>query len=252
MQYTNILKTSSELTELDINQITNLFHLSFGTKPTHTSRDHFKWKYLDNPFGDSFHLLTKDKGQLIASRAFWNVPVKTGYLQCVDTCVAPNYRGKGIFKETTLFALDSLKSILYNSPNSSSLPQYIKYGWKINNIYKPKISFYRYIKRCVPELDLSDESEKLINWKFLSHPSFVYKHFIDDEFFYLCRMKKSIPIVLFKTKIDISKFTRIGKPLICATYSNFNGIGLEFSVLSHSVDNSGVALRIEPYFFDMF
>jgi hypothetical protein len=252
VKYTNILKASSDLTDLEISRIVDLFHLSFGTNLEPTSREHFNWKYLDNPFGDSFHLLTEDEGRLIASRAFWNVPVKAGHLQCVDTCVAPDYRGKGIFKETTMFALGNLENTFYNAPNSSSLPQYLKYGWKINTIYKPKLSSYRYIKPCVSELDLSDDNEKLINWKFLSHPDFVYKYFIDDEYSYLCRMKKSIPIILFKTKIDISRFVKIGKPWICATYSNFNGIGLEFSVLSHSVDNSDVALRVDPYFFDMF
>jgi hypothetical protein len=250
MQYTNTLKRSSELNHLEIVQINTLFHLSFGTKPMST--DHFKWKYLDNPFGDSYHLLTTDKGQLVASRAFWNVPIKNDHFQCVDTCVLPSYRGKGLFKETTMFALDTLDVVFYNAPNQSSLPQYLKYGWKLNNIYKPKISLYRYIKFCVPEIGPGRENERLINWKFFSHPEFTYKYFMDEDFFYLCRIKKSIPIILFKTKIDISKFKSIAKPVICATYAHFNGFGIELSVLSHSIDNSAVALNVDPYFFDMF
>lgn len=250
MKYTNILKKSSELNDYEIDQIDALFHVSFGTKPT--SIDYFKWKYLDNPFGDSYHLLTKDEGQLVASRAFWNVPVKSGYFQCVDTCVLPSYRGKGIFRETTMFALDKLDVVFYNAPNKSSLPQYLKYGWNLNNTFKPKVSLFRNVKPTVPEVGLGRESEILINWKFLSHPSHRYTYFQDEYFFYLCRLKKSIPIILFKTEINLSQFDKIAKPLICASYGHFDGIGIEFSVRTHSVDNSSTPINVEPYFFDMF
>ena len=250
MQFTNIIKKSSELTNCEIDEIDALFHLSFGTKPT--SIDYFKWKYLDNPFGDSYHLLTKDKGQLVASRAFWNVPVKSGYFQCVDTCVLPSYRGQGIFRETTMFALDALDVVFYNAPNKLSLPQYLKYGWNLNNTYKPKISLLRNIKLVIPEIGLGRESEMLINWKFLSHPSYKYKYFKDENFFYLCRIKKSIPIILFKTKINLYEFDSISKPMICAFYGHFDGIGIELSVRTHSVDNGSTSVNVEPYFFDMF
>mgnify|MGYP006076874827 CR=1 FL=1 len=250
MNYKNTIKLSSELNTIEIEEINILFHSSFGTKAQ--SKNFFQWKYLDNPFGDSFHLLTRDGNKLIASRAFWNAPVKENHFQCVDTCVDPAYRGKGIFKETTLFALENLNINYYNAPNSSSLPQYLKYGWKVNNTYKPKLTLFNYINPHVTILKDSTSSKKLINWKFLSHPNFIYKYFQYNNYMYLCRIKSSIPIILFKTKLDLRLFNTMRKPLLCATYSGFNGLGLEFSTLSYSIHNSNVLENVEPYYFDMF
>tara|TARA_R100000935_G_C2797306_1_gene148776 strand:+ start:105 stop:983 length:879 start_codon:yes stop_codon:yes gene_type:complete len=97
----------------------------------------FKWKHLENPAGRSFGLLATHKDKIIGLRMymFWefsNDNIKKLAIRPVDTVVDKNYRGKGLFKKLTLSGLDMCKDkfdFIFNTPNSNSLPGYLKMGW---------------------------------------------------------------------------------------------------------------------------
>jgi hypothetical protein len=55
-------------------------------------------------------------------------------IRAVDTATHPRYQGKGIFRKLTLKLLDQCKSegthFVFNTPNASSKPGYLKMGWQ--------------------------------------------------------------------------------------------------------------------------
>jgi hypothetical protein len=54
-------------------------------------------------------------------------------VRAVDTATHPDYQGRGIFRRLTLDALPALEAdgvaFVFNTPNSQSLPGYLKMGW---------------------------------------------------------------------------------------------------------------------------
>lgn len=95
------------------------------------------WKHHDNPMGRSFVLVVEDGDRLVGLRCFmfWKVEVggkKLRAIRPVDTAVHPDMQGKGLFKKMTLQGLEMVKGeydIVFNTPNSNSLPGYLKMGW---------------------------------------------------------------------------------------------------------------------------
>ena len=134
--------------EIDSNlekEIMECFNSSFNQKK---SKKYFKWKYFDNPFGHSIHILVYDKLKLVSSRAFWRLDLnQQEAYQCVDTSVIPSHQGKGIFKLSTNAALNFKNKIICNYPNKISYPAYLNLGWDKN-----KLSFlkFNYIKKLSP------------------------------------------------------------------------------------------------------
>ena len=56
-------------------------------------------------------------------------------VRAVDTVTHPDWRGKGIFSRLTTTLLEDVQargiSFVFNTPNASSMPGYLKMGWKI-------------------------------------------------------------------------------------------------------------------------
>lgn len=108
------------------------------------SEDYFRWKHLDNPYGQSNGQIAFYKDKIIAVRMFmfWEFMDKDGSvkkaLRPVDSVTDVPYRGKGIFKKLTELGLRECYGkydIIYNTPNENSFPQCIKLGWnKISNV----------------------------------------------------------------------------------------------------------------------
>ena len=62
-----------------------------------SSKNYFKWKYRDNPFGESLHIIALNKNNVVATRSFWRLDIdKTKAYQCVDTAVLPKKKKKEI------------------------------------------------------------------------------------------------------------------------------------------------------------
>jgi hypothetical protein len=102
------------------------------------SPEFFRWKHLENPFGASLLMVAELGDQIVGLRAFlrWGFVVGDRSLRAVravDTVTHVDHRGKGIFSTQTKAALDQLRAdthLVFNTPNTSSRPGYLKMGWQ--------------------------------------------------------------------------------------------------------------------------
>ena len=108
-----------------------------------TADDHvesfFRWKHEASPFGPSPGWVALDGERYVGFRTFlrWEFERAAGRVyravRAVDTATDPGYRGRGIFRQLTLRALDELAQdrvdFVFNTPNSQSRPGYLKMGW---------------------------------------------------------------------------------------------------------------------------
>lgn len=109
-----------------------------GLDDTYTE-SFFRWKHVQNPFGQSFGFLVEDEGTIIGLRMFmfWKFikdKQKKTAIRPVDTVVDKKYRGKGLFKKLTLKGIEMCKGrfdFVFNTPNENSLPGYLKMGWNL-------------------------------------------------------------------------------------------------------------------------
>src|SRR5262249_8542580 len=101
----------------------------------------FHWKHVENPFGASPTWVALDGARVVGFRTFlrWCFDTSVGTpvvaVRAVDTATDPAYQGRGIFTRLTLGALDELReegiALIFNTPNASSLPGYVKMGWSL-------------------------------------------------------------------------------------------------------------------------
>lgn len=188
-------KMTSELTQqdiLDILSVLNATLLSWGGEQL------FRWKFVDNPDGDSLHLIAYDGSQPIGTVSFWrnDLPETRAY-QCVDLGVVPSHRRLGVFQVAATECVARLEgAYLYTFPNvsSPSFPGFLKLGWLLKR--KMPISVHlspgvlrHYEKReCVPD--------RYAQWRFAQHPTkqyYVYRH--HDKFFLLSRRRSYVYII---------------------------------------------------------
>jgi hypothetical protein len=100
----------------------------------------FRWKHVENAFGPSPAWVAVDGDRLAAVRYLMRWEFERGAqrlraVRAVDTATHPDYQGRGLFTRLTLGALDDLKregvDFVFNTPNSQSLPGYLKMGWSV-------------------------------------------------------------------------------------------------------------------------
>ena len=100
----------------------------------------FAWKHEQNPFGRSPMWVACDGDRVVGFRTFlrWEFTVQARsvpVVRAVDTATDPEYQGRGIFTRLTRTALDELRDegveMVFNTPNSNSLPGYLKMGWQV-------------------------------------------------------------------------------------------------------------------------
>lgn len=103
------------------------------------TREWFYWKFRDNPYGRSVLSCVKNGDHVIGCVAYGMHIVKyyeeeyNGALS-FENFVHPEYQGKGIFGRLLKNAECELRrkgvQLLYNFPNSKSLPGFLKAGWE--------------------------------------------------------------------------------------------------------------------------
>ncbi len=98
----------------------------------------FNIKFLKNIYGPSMILVVYHGEAAIAADALWRNDIgdKEAY-QTVDTCVIPEYRGRGVMRMITEYELQWIDNRLYYGfPNKQSKPAYLKIGLKEKKYYK--------------------------------------------------------------------------------------------------------------------
>jgi hypothetical protein len=130
--------TTREAGERDLDSILELLEVSMGRAEDPRFETLFRWKHLDNAFGRSPMWVACDGDDIVGLRVFmrWEFDRGGAVVRCVravDTATHPDYQGRGIFRRLTLDALPALETdgvdFVFNTPNSQSLPGYLKMGW---------------------------------------------------------------------------------------------------------------------------
>lgn len=128
-----------EATERDIPEILEVLKASLGETSSKKTEAVWRYKHVENPFGKSLVLLAVENDKLIGVRALMRWKWQLGNevfsaLRAVDTATHPDHQGKGVFKKLTLKAIDIAKfqgdHFIFNTPNTQSLPGYLKMGWE--------------------------------------------------------------------------------------------------------------------------
>ena len=168
-------KMTSELTQQEIQDILGVLNSTFVTWGDERV---FRWKYSENPYGDSWHVIAYDDSQAVGSVSFWrnDLDGDRAY-QCVDLAVIPSHQRQGIFRVGASECVTRLKgAYLYTFPNVNSRPGFYNLGWSLKRAVP--ISFHltggvlKHYERQDPVPDQYAE------WRFSHHPNKQY---------YVCR-----------------------------------------------------------------
>jgi len=128
-----------EATELDIPEILEVLKASLGETSSKKTEAVWRYKHIENPFGKSLILVAVENDTIIGVRALMRWKWQLGKqvfsaLRAVDTATHPEHQGKGVFKKLTLKAIEIAKEhgddFIFNTPNTQSLPGYLKMGWE--------------------------------------------------------------------------------------------------------------------------
>ncbi len=120
----------------DIPAIVQFLERCFESPKT---EDLFRWKHLNNPFGESPCLLAEADGSVVCLRAFLRWVWLAGGRQvpavrAVDTATDPAWRRRGLFSELTRQLVEEVRrdgtAFVFNTPGASSRPGYLKLGWQ--------------------------------------------------------------------------------------------------------------------------
>lgn len=123
----------------DMPAILEFITCNMGTGLIPRTLKYWQWKHELNPFGISPCLLAEVDGKITGLRAFLRWKWQIGdqlidAVRAVDTGTDPLWRRKGIFSRLTLQLLEQMEtervSFVFNTPNPSSRPGYLKMGWQ--------------------------------------------------------------------------------------------------------------------------
>ena len=208
-----------EATEEDIPQIVNLLKISLGESLMPKSEAFWRWKHIDNPFGKSPVLLAFEGDLLVGVRAFMRWEWRMGdtifkSVRAVDTATHPEYQGKGIFKKLTLRLVEMCEQegihFIFNTPNSKSMPGYLKMGWenmgklsiRVRPILfsKPDLLEPEIFSGDIPfpiENSMNLESKMVtryslsfFKWRYAGNPFIKYYQIVEKEGILIYRLKK--------------------------------------------------------------
>ncbi len=124
----------------DAGAVLALLAASLAWSPDEDVAAFFAWKHRENPFGESPGWVAVDGTRVVGYRTFLRWEFEQGdrrvrAVRAVDTAVAPDHRGRGIFSRLTMHALEEMEQdgidFVFNTPNGQSRPGYLKMGWEI-------------------------------------------------------------------------------------------------------------------------
>lgn len=219
-----------EATVDDIPQIVSLLRKSLGETLLPKSEKVWRYKHIDNPFGESLVLVATLKDTIVGVRAFmrWNWNIEQSnfkVFRAVDTGVLPEHQGKGVFRKLNQGAVEIAKrngdSFIFNTPNSQSLPGNLKMGWqkidRIKTVILPSKPFYLFLGEKTPVYSvnkkvsvdklkgllleythLQEEKNKFytpktleyLYWRYERNPLQKYQVFADEDLYLAGYLKK--------------------------------------------------------------
>jgi len=183
-------KWTSNLTKEEIQEILLILNEAFegwGNEAV------FRWKYMDNPYGDSLHMIAYDGGQPVATVGFWrNGPVAITAYQCVDAAVRTSHQRRGIYQAALVGCSERLKnSYIYTFTSDDSRPAMMRVGWKLQRKLPLKFHLAHMVIRRYR--DLEPISDEYANWRFVRNPKkeyYIYKR--NDLTFLLDKRREHI------------------------------------------------------------
>ena len=139
----------------DTGSVLDLMQLGLGGGPSGTRDEIFwRWKHYDNPFGRSIVLVaTNGTGHIAGLRTFMQWHFRAGNrvvkaVRAVDTVTHPEHRRFGVFTTLTTKAVQQAKNsgvdVIFNTPNNSVLPGYLKLGWSHVSFVRPLVKVLNY------------------------------------------------------------------------------------------------------------
>jgi hypothetical protein len=135
------------MTDGDVPAVVELLDEALGPAPGGVDRRAlFEWKHLRNPFGRSIALVAELDGRVVGLRCFmrWRLAGVAGAraltaVRAVDTVTSTSVRRLGIFSRLTTEALATCEAegvaLVFNTPNDSSRPGYLKMGWEVVTVW---------------------------------------------------------------------------------------------------------------------
>lgn len=185
--------TIRKATTSDIPAIVELLKLSLGEGMIKKSEKAWRWKHIENPFGESPVLVAEEKGELIGVRAMmrWDFEQNGKVykaLRAVDTATHPAHHGRGIFKQLTLALIEQLKKegydFIFNTPNEQSRPGYLKMGWqaqyRIPIRVKTKLALAKGQDKSTFAIDpskwlnVTEKQRRYLQWRYADNPLAAY------------------------------------------------------------------------------
>jgi len=211
-------------TEQDNPAIVKLLKSALGETSSPKNLNYWIWKHEKNPFGKSEVMVSVSEESLSGLRAMmpwvWQAEqhqYKT--YRAVDTATHPDFQGKGIFKKLTQNMVGQLQAVgsdfIFNTPNSQSLPGYLKMGWQEWGRIKVSIIPYFLIHflssnasnqgigidetqlLCSQWNEMQSKTNKLftpkspayLKWRYIDNPVIAYHCHADQDFFVAAYIK---------------------------------------------------------------
>ena len=187
MEY--VYKMTSELTVHDVDDILSVLNTTFGNWG---DKKFFQWKYHDNPYGNSLHMIAYDSDLPVATMAFWRNDLSdVRAYNCADLAVLSSHHRRGIFRQAEAECIKLLEgAYIYNIfSNSDSLAGFFNFGWTVQR--KAALGFHltsSVLQKCAEWETIPDWYAE---WRFVRHPSKEYN---------ICRLKEKSFLVSKRQK----------------------------------------------------
>lgn len=149
--------------------VVQLLKSSLGESSSPKTIAYWHWKHVANPFGPSPVMVAEEDNELAAVRAFMQYKWQLGQtlfdaVRAVDTATHPSQQGKGFFKKLTMAmvaqCIQENKKFVFNTPNESSKPGYLKMGWqamgKVSVCLKPILPGFSTKGGVLPQFEWND------------------------------------------------------------------------------------------------
>lgn len=207
---------TSELRHTDVRDILKVLNDGFGTWG---DKNDFFWKYRQNVYGDSLHLVAYDAQIPVGTVSFWrnDLSSQESY-QCVDLTVVPSHRRQGIFNLGVTDCVKRLKgSYIYTNvgTNGASYRGFIKQGWSVARDAPITIHFSGQLIKNVKMMP--EVPDAYVRWRFVNHPRKQYYVYRDGEDYYLLsKLRRGLYVMIGRISEDFG--LPVSKPMVMFSY----------------------------------